>query len=87
MGDKTLPLLAELQRYSNDPAAFAALRRKVLDAHFASLTPARRSRLQALQCNIEATSAAAGTPSRATSALLDDLIDRCEALEQLKQRL
>lgn len=85
--NKTMALLGELGRYAGDPEAFSAHRRKVLASYFNSQAPDRVARLQDWQNLIDASSASAGTPSRAIGTLVDDLSDRCDALEILKEQL
>ncbi|MGE5490599.1 MAG: DUF3135 domain-containing protein [Actinomycetota bacterium] len=87
MDNDTRALLGELVRYAGDPEAFSAHRKKVLASYFSAQNPNRVAQLQDWQNLIEASRASAGTPFRAIGTLVDDLNDRCEALETLKEQI
>lgn len=77
----------ELIRCANNPAAFAALRKALIDGFLNALDAERRAQAECLQAEIDATRLTAATPLRAFRQVMDMLGDRTDALEALDARM
>lgn len=79
--------LERLRRLADDPAAFAVLRREILDAQLRTVPAQRRPMVAALQADIDAERAIGATPARSFRFLVQAMFDRVEALAAITRRV
>ncbi|MHB1429568.1 MAG: DUF3135 domain-containing protein [Rhodocyclaceae bacterium] len=78
--------LERLHGLADDPAAFATLRREIIEAQIRAVPAQRRAMVVALQAGIDAERAVGATPVRALRCIVQAMLDRVEALAALAQR-
>lgn len=80
-------LVDQLKDLGHNPEQFAQTKRLLIDCYIASLPLEAQKRSRAFQQEVEILVAVSGTPIRAISMLMDEITDRCDAMDGFNDQL
>lgn len=85
--NEILVLLEQLKNLDHDPEQFAKTKRRLFDHYILSLPQERQQQARDFQQEIDTMVVVSGTPFRAISVLLNEIIDRCDAMDGFNNQL